>query len=155
MGRNDAYADEVYQPQDDGALDHTGELDMDDALDEPNTDAILDAGYSPPERPRVLGKFGTTESEQRHGECLEDRVRQEEPETWSAEVDEEDVDEFGVRNRDDELDDEVGSRRAGRLAWSDSDGEGWDVVARDVGVDGGAASAEEAAMHIIDAGDKW
>lgn len=154
MGRNEAYADEVYQPQDDGALDHTGELDMDDALDEPNADAILDAGYSPPEKPRVCGKFGTTESEQRNGESLEQRMAQEEPENWEK-VLEEDLDEDGVRARGDELDDEVGYRRAGRLAWSDEDGEHWDVVGRDVGVDGGAASAEEAAMHIIDANAMW
>ena len=46
--------------------------------------------------------------------------------------------------------------RAGRLVAPD-EGFGEDVeaelVAEDVGIDGGAASAEEAAIHIIDYGD--
>ena len=48
---------------------------------------------------------------------------------------------------------EVGRARAGRLVAPDR-GFGADVeadlVADDVGIDGGAASAEEAAVHIID-----
>lgn len=52
------------------------------------------------------------------------------------------------------LDDgEVGEARAGRLVDPDR-GAGEDVekdlVASDVGIDGGAASAEEAAMHVVD-----
>jgi len=49
-------------------------------------------------------------------------------------------------------DDEVGRARSGRLVASnlgygaDDDAE---MFASDVGIDGGAASAEEAAMHII------
>ena len=49
--------------------------------------------------------------------------------------------------------DEVGRARAGRLVAPDrgsgEDAEA-DLVADDVGIDGGAASAEEAAVHIID-----
>ncbi len=48
---------------------------------------------------------------------------------------------------------EVGDARAGRLVAPDQ-GFGEDVdadlVADDVGIDGGAASAEEAAIHVID-----
>ena len=48
---------------------------------------------------------------------------------------------------------EVGSARAGRLVAPDQ-GFGEDVDAElsasDVGIDGGAASAEEAAVHVID-----
>ena len=61
----------------------------------------------------------------------------------------------GIDAEDDWLgDSEVGDARAGRLvapdegAHGDDDAEAW---GRDVGVDGGAASAEEAAMHVIDA----
>lgn len=51
---------------------------------------------------------------------------------------------------------EVGGRRSGRLVapdgggGSDNDDE---LYARDEGIDGGAASAEEAAMHVIDEGE--
>ena len=51
---------------------------------------------------------------------------------------------------------EVGRVRAGRLVAPDM-GFGEDteaeLVAEDVGISGGAASAEEAAIHIIDDGD--
>jgi hypothetical protein len=43
------------------------------------------------------------------------------------------------------IDAEVGTRRSGRLVAGESD-----TIAHDVGVDGGAASAEEAAMHIVE-----
>lgn len=149
MGRNDAYGDDVYQPQDDGALDHTGELDMQDALGEPDADDLMDSGYSPPEKPRVCGKYGTTEDEQRRGETLEQRMAQEEPESAEDYYDAEDPDR-DRRGEDDDDDEQVGWRRAGRIAYTDSDSS-WDVVGRDVGIDGGAASAEEAAMHVVEA----
>jgi hypothetical protein len=123
--------------------------DMSDAEQGPDQDAIfddpdetLDSGYSPPERYRGEG-FGTTADEALQGESLEERERQEEPEPDPyAEVD------------DDVLDDgEVGTERAGRLV--DPDGgigpdEEKDLVGDDVGIDGAASSAEEAAVHIVE-----
>jgi hypothetical protein len=49
------------------------------------------------------------------------------------------------------IDDQVGDLRAGRLVAFDLDATdpSTDYRARDVGIDGGAASAEEAAMHIV------
>jgi hypothetical protein len=49
------------------------------------------------------------------------------------------------------VDDQVGDRRAGRLVLGDADelDARSDYWAPDVGIDGGAASAEEAAVHII------
>lgn len=138
------YADDVYQPQEDGG--QTGERfpDMADALDEPNDDAILDSGYSPPEHPRVLGRFGTTEAEAHVGETLAERVRQEVPEISG---------EDGLIGADGECDSAdsdyddpevcAGQARAGRIVVTE------DAECMDVGVDGGAASAEEAAMHIV------
>lgn len=122
--------------------------DLSDAEDGPDQDAIfndpdetLDSGYSPPESYRGEG-FGTTADEALQGESLEERERQEEPEPDPyAEVD------------DDVLDDgEVGTERAGRLV--DPDGgigpdEEKDLVGDDVGIDGAASSAEEAAVHIV------
>lgn len=49
------------------------------------------------------------------------------------------------------IDAQVGAMRAGRLVAFDLDptDSGTDYLAHDVGIDGGAASAEEAAIHII------
>ncbi|BBZ62261.1 DUF5709 domain-containing protein [Mycolicibacterium monacense] len=99
----------------------------------------LDEGYSPPERPYAPGAFGP-------GETLDQKLAEEEPETADL-LDETERDvEFPRR-------DEVGGRRAGRLLAPDQgfgeDTEA-DLVAEDVGIDGAAASAEEAAVHVID-----
>jgi hypothetical protein len=61
----------------------------------------------------------------------------------------------GVLAEADEFEDDgqVGGRRAGRLVDPDEgvrEDTEKDVVGSDVGIDGGAASAEEAAMHIVD-----
>ncbi|MGY5048384.1 DUF5709 domain-containing protein [Streptomyces sp. 900105755] len=67
-----------------------------------------------------------------------------------------DVDGDGLGNATDIdgelIDDQVGCVRAGRLVGWDADGAGRlddDYRARDVGIDGGAASVEEAAVHIV------
>ena len=90
--------------------------------------------------------FGNTPFEEATGETLEQRMRQEEPEADPyAEVSDDDQEE------DDEH--EVGNVRAGRLVDPDEGlGEDYekDLVGNDIGIDGAAASAEEAAMHIID-----
>jgi len=51
---------------------------------------------------------------------------------------------------------EVGDERAGRLVAPDEGGSEdaeKDLVGEDVGVDGAAASAEAAAVHVVDEGD--
>jgi len=102
----------------------------------------LDEGYSPPEKYSPAQGFGNTAEEQVEGETLDMRLAQEEPEVWeTAAVDTENVD-----------DGEVGAERAGRLMDPDQ-GLGPDLdkelVGLDAGIDAGAASAEEAAVHII------
>jgi hypothetical protein len=87
-------------------------------------------------------------------ETLDQRLSEEIPETdpySDDDVDEEDN--LTVRADEERLDDgEVGDLRAGRLVdpnegiGPDEDG---DLIGEDVGIDGGAASAEEAAMHIV------
>jgi hypothetical protein len=51
------------------------------------------------------------------------------------------------------IDDQVGDERAGRLLSWETDvlgaGYGDDYWARDVGIDNGAASSEEAAVHVV------
>ena len=95
----------------------------------------LDEGYSPPERYSQLIREGEHET---LDERLEDEIS--EPDPYAPQ--EEEV-----------LDDgEVGEERAGRLV-DPNEGIGPDVesdlVGMDVGIDGGAASAEEAAVHIV------
>ena len=113
--------------------------DQDAIFDDP--DATLDSGYSPPEAYRGEG-FGTTADEQLQGESLDERLRQEEPEPDPYDLPAEDLD-----------DGEVGTERAGRLVDPDG-GIGEDteksLVGDDVGIDGAAASAEEAAVHVVE-----
>jgi hypothetical protein len=113
--------------------------DQDAIFDDP--DETLDSGYSPPESYRGEG-FGTTADEALQGESLDERLRQEEPE----------ADPYA--EQDEVLDDgEVGTERAGRLVDPDEGlGEDTekDLVGDDVGIDGAASSAEEAAVHIVE-----
>jgi len=95
----------------------------------------LDEGYSPPERYSQLIREGEHET-------LDERLEDEIPEPDPYAPQKEEV-----------LDDgEVGEERAGRLV-EPNEGIGpdmeSDLVGTDVGIDGGAASAEEAAVHIV------
>lgn len=134
-------SDDVYQP--DPGTDQEGESfpDLDNALDGPDQDGLMDTSYSPPEKPR-----NTEENE-----TLDERLAEEEPEIW----DREDGDGLGdTTDTDGELvDDEVGDLRSGRLVAPDEgahEDTEKDLVATDVGIDGGAASAEEAAVHVVE-----
>lgn len=115
---------------------------LEDLPDE-DVDDELDRGYSPPERYSAGQGYGNTPWEEEHRETIDQRIGQEEPDADPyAEVD------------DDFLDDgEVGGRRAGRLVDPDQglgeDTES-DLVGDDVGIDGAGASAEEAAVHIVE-----
>ena len=144
-------ADDVYQPT--GSNEEQADaapLDLQDALDEPTYDDTLDEGYSPPEKPLGVTRHGTTAGEQHDGETLDQRLAQEIPD-----VSEPAGDDIGdlPGGEGEPVDPEAGEERAGRLvapdegARSDADKE---EVAEDVGIDGGAAGAEEAAVHVVD-----
>ncbi|MFI5913040.1 DUF5709 domain-containing protein [Dactylosporangium sp. NPDC051541] len=130
--------------------DDEGQLSAEDTLSDRGLDDSLDEGYSPPEKPRGVTAFGVTQAEAEQGESLDQRLRQEEPDT----LEQLDDDDYGRTTESGEFfdDGEVGDRRAGRLVAPD-EGSGEDdekdEVGSDVGIDGGAASAEEAAMHIV------
>ena len=104
----------------------------------------LDEGYSPPEKWSPAEGYGNTPLEEELGETLDQRIAQEEPEP-------DPYDEAWTETED--VDGEVGRERAGRLVDEDRgigpDDEP-DLVGEDVGIDGAGASAEEAAVHIID-----
>lgn len=104
----------------------------------------LEEGYSPPEKWSPGEGFGNTPFEEAIGETLDQRLAQEEPEP----------DPYELAALDEEyVGGEVGSERAGRLV-ADDEGLMADIepslVASDVGIDGAGASAEEAAIHVIE-----
>lgn len=148
-----AAGDEVYQPYASGA---PGEWSQDDEKLLPPEDTLdgpvdpLDEGYSPPEKPRAVNRTGVTPAEQRRGESLDERLAEEIPDPPVLPDD----DLGDVTDTDGELiDDEVGDYRAGRLIAPDEgahEDEEKDMVASDAGINGAAASAEEAAVHIVD-----
>jgi hypothetical protein len=128
----------------------SGLLEPEDTLEETRgVRDVLDTGWSPPERAWAVDDWGTTEAEEAAGESLDGRLARELPDGSD-----DDGDGLGdLSGSDGELlDDEVGDVRAGRLVdasdggTGDTDDELW---ARDAGIDGAAASAEEAAMHVI------
>lgn len=106
----------------------------------------LDEGYSPPEKWSAGQRYGNTEWEADQGEPLEARLSQEEADVPAADLAEGDV-----------VGGEIGARRAGRLVEDDAGSRpdtgsfgAQDMYATDIGIDGAAASAEEAAVHIIE-----
>ncbi len=115
----------------------SNQLQQDDTLLDRGVDSVLDEGYSPPERPPNPNRL-ETHLDQELGESMDDRLAQEEPEVWDAEGRP-----AGAAAPD----------RAGRLAADDAESTGYaagSVPADDVGIAGGAATAEEAAVHVVD-----
>ena len=145
--------DDETQPQGEG----------DSLVDDRGLPEPLDEGYSPPEKWSVAQGFGNTPLEESMGETLEQRVDQEvpEPDPYAVADAEAERGELAALVAEDSADGEAvqadveaaGGDRAGRLVAEDegvrTDTEK-DLVATDVGIDGAAAGAEEAAVHIVD-----
>ena len=136
-------------------------LDTTDTLDAAPGDDPLDRGVATPERWSAGMRFGTTAGEQREGESLDRLLAEEEPDSAFGDDDEEPLESTGDEDVAEEdvdglLLDDGPDPRAGRLVAEDegahSDAEE-DLVARDAGIDGGAATAEEAAVHIVEEDD--
>jgi hypothetical protein len=115
-------------------------LEPEDTLVDRGVADVLDEGYSPAERP---SDFSTEH------EALAARLSRELPEIAGDDSD-------GIGDTPDTdgepYDDEVGTDRSGRLV-ADDQGVDSDIdpylYARDVGIDGAAASSEEAAVHVV------
>ncbi len=145
--------DDETQPQGEG----------DSLVDDRGLPEPLDEGYSPPEKWSVAQGFGNTPLEESMGESLEQRVDQEVPEPDPYEVADAEAarGELAPLVAEDSADGEAvqadvegaDGDRAGRLVAEDegvrTDAEK-DLVAQDVGIDGAAAGAEEAAVHVVD-----
>jgi hypothetical protein len=126
------------------SVDDEDQLQPDDSLVDRGVDDALDEGYSPPEKWSAAEGYGNTPAEEHAGESLDQRIAQEEPEPDPYEA---------AAAEGEHVGGEVGRERAGRLVAEDeglAEDDEKDLVAGDVGIDGAAASAEEAAVHVID-----
>jgi hypothetical protein len=135
-------------------------LDASDTLDGDPGDDPLDRGVAAPQRWSAASRYGSTAQEQQAGESLDQLLAEEEPDVAGEDDDEPAGDLTGEDIGDEDLDglllDDGPDPRAGRLVAEDEGAhpdEEADLVARDTGIDGGAATAEEAAMHVVDDDD--
>jgi len=134
-------------------------LDGSDTLDGAPGDDPLDRGVAAPQHWSAAMRFGSTAAEQQTGESLDQLLAEEEPDVsfdserpggdgWDENAPEEDIARLPL---------ELGADpRAGRLVSEGEEDYGTDDaypagfdddLARDEGIDGGGASAEEAAIH--------
>jgi hypothetical protein len=134
--------------------------DASDTLEGKPGDDPLDQGVAPPQRWSAGMRDAWAGEEE--SESLDELLSEEEPDetadgdgSWDENATRGDV---GRYERDDDPD-----PRAGRLVATDEDTDdvsdtlvNWESteVARDQGIDGGAASAEEAAVHVIGEDDQ-
>jgi len=135
-----------------------------DTLDGDVGDDPLDTGVITPERWSSAIRYGTTAEEEEEGESLDQLLGEEEPDP-ALDLDDEDDESYADIAGDDEAGDEDvdglllddgPAPRAGRLVAEDEGAHVAaepDLVARDVGIDSGAATAEEAAVHVVDDDD--
>jgi hypothetical protein len=136
-------------------------LDASDTLDGDPGDDPLDRGVAAPQRWSAAIRHGSTAEEQQSGESLDQLLAEEEPDVAGDEDNEPIGDLAGDEYAGDEdvdglLLDDGPDPRAGRLVAEDEGAhpdEEADLVARDSGIDGGGATAEEAAMHVVDDDD--
>jgi Family of unknown function (DUF5709) len=137
-------------------------LDTTDTLDGPPGADPLDQGVAPPERWSAGIRYGVTAEEQEEGESLDQLLAEEEPDDALDLDEDEDIEDIeedegaGDEDVDGLLLDDGPDPRAGRLVAEDEGAhpdEEEDLVASDVGIDGGAATAEEAAMHVVEEDD--
>jgi hypothetical protein len=167
-------ADEDYSD-----LEDDGVLDASDTLEGNPGEDPLDTGVIPADRWSAGMRFGSTAEEEEEGESLDQLLSEEEPDITDdddpadgitpngsdpnrsapngSNADGNDSDEdIAEEDLDGLLLDDGPDPRAGRLVAEDEgahpDREA-DLVARDAGIDGGAASAEEAAVHVVDDDD--
>jgi hypothetical protein len=145
--------------------------DLEDYQVQDSTDSLIGApgddplerGVVPPERWSAGVRYGVTAEEQEEGESLDQLLAEEEPDP-ALNYDEDDEEPEDVEDDDDAGDEDVDGLllddgpdpRAGRLVAEDEGAhpdEEEDLVARDVGIDAGGATAEEAAMHVVEEDD--
>jgi hypothetical protein len=134
-------------------------LDTSDTLAGPPGDDPLDRGVATPEHWSAQTRSGSTAEEQEEGESLDELLAEEEPDVGAWEYGD---DEFADLDENEPNDDirrsfhqDGPDLRAGRLVAEDDDDEATDIdggeaVGHDAGIDSGGATAEEAAVHVLD-----
>ena len=132
-------------------------LDASDTLEGDPGDDPLDRGVVTPDRWSAGTRYALEGEED--SESLDELLAEEEPDE-TVDDDENEWDENAPEQDVARLDrDYVPDPRAGRLVSPDEDGDDItdtlvdtekDEVARDVGIDGGGATGEEAAVHVVD-----
>ena len=135
-------------------------LDGSDTLDGNPGDDPLDRGVAAPDRWSAGLRYALRGEE--NSESLDELLAEEEPDVLDEEdEDEESWDENATRHDVARLErDEDADPRAGRLATTEADVYGdadqdvagvqdGELLGEDTGIDGGAASAEEAAVHVV------
>lgn len=143
-------AEREYEEQPEAPdLGASAQLETGESLVGPPGKDALDASYVPPDRPFGLDDEETTAATMREPETLDHRLRRERPDVGADEP---------APEEGELVDSVAGDERSGRLApaadtviegtGSDPAVESTDAV--DVGISGGAASAEEAAVHELD-----
>lgn len=115
------------------------QLQPEDTLIDRGVDDVLDEGYIPPD--------DWSPAQPAADQTIDDRLKQEVPDDPAADT-------TAEAWADEQLDDhEVGHQRSGRLidaATSANEDIEATLIGEDVGFAGGAASAEEAAVHVIE-----
>ena len=126
----------------------SGQLDAEDTLDDRGVADPLDEGISPPERPWIGDGWGVTAREQAQGEAVDGCWPVRCPTSCPTRATGSATPPTPTASRGTTRSAPAGRparrRRPGRRP--DVDDELW---ARDIGVDGAGASAEEAAMHVV------
>jgi len=135
-------------------------LDANDTLDGNPGDDPLDRGVATPDRWSAGTRYALEGEED--SESLDELLSEEEPDVLEEEgTDEESWDENATRHDVGRFErDEDADARAGRLAAPEADVYGdpdedvpgvqdGELLGEDTGIDGGAASAEEAAVHVV------
>ena len=132
--------------------------DGSDTLDGAPGDDPLDRGVVAPARWSAGMRYGTTAPEQEAGESLDQLLAEEEPDAL-PEADDERL--HGAALDENATDEDVSrflrdpgpDPRTGRLVAEDEElypPDRSDLVSHDCGIDGGGATAEEAAVHTVD-----
>lgn len=125
----------IYQNELPDESEQLDQMEPERTLDDRGVADPLDEGYTTAENYSALIREGEHET-------LDERLSEEIPEP----------DPYAAADEDNVNDGEVGDERAGRLM-DTNEGLGADtekdMVGVDVGIDGAAASAEEAAVHVV------
>ena len=133
-------------------------LDANDTLDGDPGDDPLDRGVAAPDRWSAGTRYALEGEED--SESLDELLAEEEPDETADDDESWDENETGADVTRLERDDNPDAR-AGRLAAAEADVYGdndsdvravqdGELLATDTGIDGGGASAEEAAVHVVD-----